>query len=218
MKRLAYALTLLLHALAIGVLILFSLAASAMDDGAETGEAAVSELVIGDEIDELIPTSRGKGVVLVFLGTECVISRRMIARLNELAVTGEKLGFKLYGLFPNQWDTSDSLEAFAADYEVEFPLILDDDARIARKLKPSVSPEVFLFDDEMRLMYRGRIDNRFAAIGVLRNKITRHDLLDAMQAISEGALPEVTYSEPVGCVYGDWDEKAPSHQHNHKHG
>ncbi|NKB76455.1 MAG: redoxin domain-containing protein [Gammaproteobacteria bacterium] len=146
-----------------------------------------------------------QNLVVVFLGTQCVISRRMISRLNELAAMATELNFDFYGLFPNHWDTLNSINTFKREYEVGFPLLLDREAQVAKRLKPMVSPESFVFDKNKGLVYRGRIDNRFVSIGVLRNQITRHDLFDAMQSVSQGRLPAISETEPVGCVYGDWD-------------
>jgi hypothetical protein len=54
-------------------------------------------------------------------------------------------------------------------------------------------------------VYRGRIDDRFEAVGKLRANVGSHELLDAVTALGGGggSLPE--HAEPVGCVFEAWD-------------
>ena len=69
------------------------------------------------------------------------------------------------------------------------------------------TPEAAVFIHEgpaSRLIYRGRIDNRYIDIGRARPKPTSHDLQNAIDSALSGgvgATPRIT--QPVGCIIAD---------------
>ncbi|NKB64141.1 MAG: redoxin domain-containing protein [Gammaproteobacteria bacterium] len=156
-----------------------------------------------------------KATIILMLGKECPVSKRFIPRLNELYSVANSLDFNFYGLFPNPWDNAENIRQFQQEYDIHFPLLIDRHATVAKKLKPVASPESFVFDKQGTLVYRGRIDNRFASIGVLRTNISRHELADAMEAVFNDSMPAVPYTEPVGCFYGKWDTDTAETSHDH---
>lgn len=170
-----------------------------------------------DEVDRLLKSadelngqplfseqSLSKPTVVIFLGQECPISRRFVPRLNELHVMAKAKGIQLIGAFADSWATQESSERFRSDYEIEFPLYLDKEQKLARLLKPKAKPEAFVLGADWQLVYRGRIDDRFVAIGRLKSKFDQHDLSNAIDAVARGEAPEVAVTEPVGCLYGEW--------------
>ena len=76
------------------------------------------------------------------------------------------------------------------------------------RLRPTVVPEAFVVDAGGRLCYRGRIDDRFVAVGKPRTKVTHHELRDAIAALHTGGrAPE---SQPaVGCIFEAWTAAVP---------
>ncbi len=149
-----------------------------------------------------------KNTVLVIMASDCPISRRMTPRLKELAKVASQHGVNFYGVFSDDWSTKDSIAVYRQDYEVDFPLLLDGKTLIADKLRSGIKPEAFVFNAKGEQTYRGRIDNRFASIGRLRNHFDQHDLLNAILAVKDNRLPEVQVTEPIGCVYKTWPDIA----------
>ena len=49
------------------------------------------------------------------------------------------------------------------------------------------------------ILYRGRIDNLFPALGSRRQQASRHELRDALDAVLDGKPVAVSRSEAVGC-------------------
>ncbi len=147
-----------------------------------------------------------KNTVLVVMASDCPISRRMTPRLKELAAIASQHGVNFYGVFSDDWSTKDSILNYRKDYDVDFPLLLDSKTAIAEKLRSGIKPEAFVFNVQGVLVYRGRIDNRFASIGRLRTTFDQHDLLNAILAVKDNRVPEVQVTEPVGCVYKTWPD------------
>ena len=98
------------------------------------------------------------------------------------------------------------MREFKQEYQLKFPILFDASGDIATRLRPQVTPEAYVVNDQDTIVYRGRIDNRFVSIGKQRTKITSHDLYDAIIAILQRQLPKSSYQQPVGCIAPSWEE------------
>ena len=151
--------------------------------------------------------SRGRvqPAVLVFLDTACPVASRYVPVLNALHGSARAKGVSLYGVLSNpdlSWRES---AAFVDDFGVEFPVILDSSGDLALRLGPRVMSESFVVSTANRIVYRGRIDDRFAAVGRLRTRITAHDLREVIEAVAGGDRPEPYETEAVGCFHHVWE-------------
>jgi mono/diheme cytochrome c family protein len=59
-------------------------------------------------------------------------------------------------------------------------------------------------NEDDRLIYRGRIDDRFESIGRLRRVIRSHDLLEAFKVAHEPEA-EARTTAPVSCYFEAWE-------------
>lgn len=75
-----------------------------------------------------------------------------------------------------------------------FPYLRDEDQSLARALSAICTPEVFVFDKDRRLSYHGRIDDNRDP-----EKVTTHDLRNALDAIAVGEKPLIAETRPLGC-------------------
>ncbi len=154
-----------------------------------------------------IGVSAGKvqPAVLVFLDTACPVATRYVPELNEVQDDAGTAGVQLYGVLSNPDISWRESARFVDDFGIEFPVILDSSGDLARRLGPRVISESFVVSTADRLVYRGRIDDRFAAVGRLRTRISSHDLRRAMEAVSRGDRIEPHETEAVGCFHYAWD-------------
>ena len=153
-----------------------------------------------------VSTGTVGAVVLVFLDTACPVATRYIPALNELHRDVRAHGVSLYGVLSNPdigWRES---AAFVDEFGVEFPVILDSAGDLALRLGPRVTSESFVVSSADRIVYRGRIDDRFASVGELRTRITSHDLRDVVENLARGGRTEPYETEAVGCFHHAWGE------------
>ena len=146
-------------------------------------------------------------VALVFIAPECPVSSRYAPELNDMAALAAQHGVDFYGVVSSPHVTADDARRFAAEYGVGFPVIFDGSGDLALRLDPSVTPEAFVVDTADNVVYRGRIDDRFQSIGVLRNRIDNRDLAEALASARGGREPWRTL--PVGCLVEGWSEALP---------
>ena len=151
-----------------------------------------------------VSTGKVQPAVLVFLDTTCPVATRYVPTLNRLHGDAQALGVALYGILSNPAITWQASADFVDDFGVTFPVILDSTGDLALRLGPRVMSEAFVISTAGRVVYRGRIDDRFAAVGKLRTQIASHDLRTVIQAMADGSQPEPYETEAVGCFHHDW--------------
>jgi len=65
----------------------------------------------------------------------------------------------LLAVASRQQETPDDLRRAAADRKLGFPILIDPGGRLARQWYTEQTPRAFLIASDMRLLYRGAIDN-----------------------------------------------------------
>jgi peroxiredoxin len=91
-------------------------------------------------------------------------------------------------------DSYENMVKRAKEERFNFPYIRDESQALARALSAVCTPEIFVFDRERRLVYHGRIDDSRDS-----EKVTTHDLRNALDAIAAGKKPPVAETRPFGC-------------------
>lgn len=144
---------------------------------------------------------RGKrAIVLFFIEAECPISNRYVPEMNRLAARYEAQGFGFYGVesdpsFATQRDARQRVREF--DYQ--FPVLLDPAQQLARQTGVTLTPEAAVLSEAGGLLYRGRIDDRYASLARYRNRPTQEDLRLALDAIQAGQPAPVRFTRAIGC-------------------
>ena len=193
--------------LAFGCLLaMSSMAALAAPDAGETVDLIGVRATDTEGRHHRIGVSMGKvqPAVLVFLDTACPVATRYIPTLNKLHEDAQVKGVSLYGVLSHPdigWQASAD---FVDDFGVAFPVIMDTTGDLALRLRPRVTSESFVISTADRVVYRGRIDNRFAVVGKLRTRIGSHDLRTVIEALAGGSEPEPHATEAVGCFHHEW--------------
>src|SRR6201999_2132502 len=82
-----------------------------------------------------------------------------------------------------------------------FPYLLDDTQEVARSYDAACTPDFFLFDGEMKLVYRGQLDDSRPRRGDSGNDtpVTGKDLRSALDAVIAGKRPDTNQRTSLGC-------------------
>ena len=104
---------------------------------------------------------RGKnGTIIVFLSAQCPVVKAYNERINQLAADYKAKGVNFVGIQPNT--LTESLDWMKSESEkagYQFPVLVDNDFWLSDKLGATVTPEMYLFDADNKLIYHGAIDN-----------------------------------------------------------
>ncbi|MGI4828633.1 MAG: thioredoxin family protein [Janthinobacterium lividum] len=98
-------------------------------------------------------------------------------------------------------DGPDGMRAQAKQLGWTFPYLLDDTQEVARSYEAACTPDFFLFDGELRLVYRGQLDSSRPRRGDFGNDqpVTGEDLRRAMDAVIAGKRPDPNQRGSIGC-------------------
>ena len=171
----------------------------------------VSIMDLRGEVHSLGPAADGSSLALVFLSTECPIANGFIPELNRIhAALGEtQPPIRFFGVISDRSVTRAQAASHAQEFKIEFPVLFDASHDIAAQLKPTHTPEAFVLNAARTIVYRGRIDDTYAAPGKRRPQPTRHDFADAIAAVSAGLAVQDAVTTPVGCLFELEVERTP---------
>jgi peroxiredoxin len=138
-----------------------------------------------------------KAVVVIFTCNHCPVARGYEGRIVEFAGDYADKGVEVVAINVNNLE-ADKLPAMkkrAEEKGFKFDYLYDPSQAIGRAYGAAVTPHVFvLAGDPRRVAYIGAIDDN-----MMENKVTKHYLRDAVDAVLAGRQPETTTSKPVGC-------------------
>jgi thiol-disulfide isomerase/thioredoxin len=144
-------------------------------------------------------TRQGPACV-VLVGTDCPISNAYAPELRRIADAYRPQGVSFFAVYALRDVTQQLAEKHAREFGWDFPVLVDTDLRLARHLAAERMPEAVLLSAEGKVVYQGRIDDRYPAVGAKRREIpTRHDLRLALDALLAGQPIEIPKTDAVGC-------------------
>ena len=79
----------------------------------------------------------------------------------------------------------------------------DRDHTLVKMAGATITPEAVVLDARQRVVYRGRIDDRFVELGRERPAATRRDLRNALTAALAGKPVSPAKTQAVGCFIAD---------------
>ena len=175
-----------------------------LDLGAEAPDFALNDVVTGKTVHR--DDFRGqKALLVMFICTHCPYVKHVEEELARIGVDYE-------GRIAIAAISSNDVEAFPEDGPVEmkaqaqrlgfrFPYLFDETQEVAREYNAACTPDFFLFDGEMKLVYRGQLDGSRPRRGDFGNDlpVTGEDLRRAMDEVIAGVVPSAEQRSSIGC-------------------
>ncbi|RCS47807.1 alkyl hydroperoxide reductase [Bremerella cremea] len=154
-------------------------------------------------VHELAPNSRKAARVFIFMTGECPVAKSYFPVLNELYAKWGKNqeSIQLLGIWADATQSPQQVANYAKEYDIAFPILLDRDASLGQALQPTNIPEAFVLNHAGKVVYRGRIDDRFLQLGRSKPEATEKTLERAVESVTSGLELAVPYQEPIGCFY-----------------
>jgi hypothetical protein len=155
----------------------------------------------GHTLDPLAGAA-ARASVFLFTRTDCPISNRYAPELHRIrnAFAPRGIAFLLVYVDPSQG--AESIRAHMKEYGYVWGALRDPRHALVARTSARVTPEaaVFLREGEgSRLVYHGRIDDRYLDFGKARASPSTHDLERKLDEIVSGG-PE---TRAVGCFIAD---------------
>lgn len=142
--------------------------------------------------------------VNLFLLIECKVCQAMTPYLSELEDDYAGLAkFDFVGYFPEtMFPEEGNISEWKDNYNIKFDCHLDVGDEMTRTLQAEIAPQAIVVDNSSGLIvYSGRINNLFAALGKKRPQVTDHTLSNILEALRNGEPIEAQNDlTPIGCI------------------
>ena len=142
-----------------------------------------------------------KATVVMFLCNHCPYVIHVNPEIVRVAAAYQAKGVHFIGISSNDAanypdDAPEKMGPHAKAAGYTFPYLYDESQEVARAYDAACTPDFYVFDGELRLVYRGRLDDSRPKN---TNPLTGADLCAALDAVLEGrAVSEVQYPSG-GC-------------------
>ncbi len=156
---------------------------------------------VSGEIVTLAQVKKEKGILVMFICNHCPyvihVKDEVVKLANEYQAQG--IGFVAISAndiinYPD--DAPDKMKDFAIQNGFTFPYLYDESQEIAKSYDAACTPDFYLFDSNLELVYRGRLDESRPGSGI---PVTGKDLRTALEALIQGAaIPGEQYPS-IGC-------------------
>lgn len=139
--------------------------------------------------------------LVVFMCNHCPYVKHVIEGVEEMALAYIPEGVAFIAINSNDVDSypedsPENMAEWARQEKFPFRYLFDKSQSVAREYGAVCTPDFFLFDDELRCVYRGRMD---AATPGNSDPVTGQELRDALDAVIAGAAVSEDQKPSLGC-------------------
>ena len=155
-------------------------------------------------------TAKKHGLLVMFVCVHCPYVKHLEAELGRIGrdYFGEKgegpiaiAAIQSNDIVQYPDDGPEQMREQATRLGWRFPYLLDEMQEVARSYEAACTPDFFLFDAEMKLVYRGQLDDSRPRRKDFGNDIpvSGKDLRAALDAVIAGKHPDTNQQNSIGC-------------------
>ena len=140
--------------------------------------------------------------VFLFVATDCPISNSYAPEIIRICdrYGGETAGtFRFYLVYPDAELSPAAARTHLKEFGYTCPAFIDTHHELTKRFGPKVTPEAVVVGRDGSVLYRGRIDDKWAGYGRSRPEPTVRDLRAALDAIRAGKPVPARETEAIGC-------------------
>jgi peroxiredoxin len=100
-----------------------------------------------------------KSIVIMFVATKCPVSNAYNSRMAALHKEYSSKNIAFLGINSNQAEDTKEVKTHAAENGLEFTILKDPNNIIADRFNAKYTPEIFVLNSDMNIVYHGRIDD-----------------------------------------------------------
>ncbi len=154
---------------------------------------------------QLLRPTAGKANALFFVTNECPISNSFAREIARICADYKSKGIGCALVYVDAALSDQQARKHAQEYgHGDYPKIVDRKHELVKATGVTITPEVAVVDRAGKVLYRGRIDDSFAALGQPRRPVKNADLRDALDAIDAGKPVAKPETKALGCYIADF--------------
>jgi len=167
----------------------------------KTGDSApdFSLKGIDDEIHSLESYAKNKGLLVIFMCNHCPYVK---AKIDAIKQIHEKFSenIAVVGINSNDSteypdDSFENMKKIANENGMKFDYLVDDKQDVAKRYGAVCTPDPFLFDEDRKLIFHGRIDNAMNPDATATENIMQNNL----KKFLTGEKIEKDFDPSIGC-------------------
>lgn len=139
-------------------------------------------------------------LVVMFICNHCPYVKAVRQRLIDLAEDMADESVATVAISSNDAerypdDSFERMKEVDEEYNYPFPYLYDETQDVARSYGAVCTPDFFVFDQDRRLQYRGRLDDNWKE----PSQVTRQEMRMAIEALLAGEQPQQEQHSSMGC-------------------
>ncbi|WP_338356292.1 thioredoxin family protein [Yeosuana marina] len=142
-----------------------------------------------------------KGTVIMFICNHCPFVIHINAQLVKIANSYIEKGIQFIAISSNDeinypQDGPDKMKIHAKTEHYPFPYLYDETQQVAKAYDAACTPDLYLFDSDLKLIYRGQLDDSRPGNNI---PVTGHDLRHALDCLIENKENTSPQKPSIGC-------------------
>jgi peroxiredoxin len=139
-------------------------------------------------------------LVIIFMCNHCPYVKAVVPRLVQLQKKFPPQDVRLIAINPNDdvsypEDSFDNMKLFAKEYGINFTYLRDESQETARSYDAVCTPDIYVYNRDRKLCYRGRIDDNWKD----ESAVTSKDLERAIELLLAGKEIDFPQVHSIGC-------------------
>ena len=157
--------------------------------------------VISDKLLSLDELISEKATVIMYICNHCPFVKHVNSELVKLANDYLPKGITFIAINSNDAenypeDSPLKMKEYAKRLKYPFPYLFDETQKIAKAYDAACTPDFYIFDGNMRCIYRGQLDDSRPGNG---KALTGRDMRMALDAILAGEQVDKNQVPSIGC-------------------
>jgi len=142
----------------------------------------------------------GKASVLFFITSDCPVSNSYAREIQRICSEYGANQISCDLIYVDPTLTVADVKKHVQDFGYSsLPAILDSSQKLVIAAGATITPQAAIIGPSGQVLYRGRIDNVYAALGKRRPEATEHDLRKALDEILSGKPVSTSQTQAIGC-------------------
>lgn len=142
-----------------------------------------------------------KGTVIMFICNHCPYVKHIIDEVVKVANEYLDEGISFIAISSNDVDqypddSPEKMHEFAEEHHFPFPYLFDESQEVAKEFDAACTPDIYVFDDDDKLVYRGQFDESRPKND---EPVTGKDLRNALSNLLNGLPINPEQRPSIGC-------------------
>ncbi len=156
---------------------------------------------VTDKMVSLDKMKGEKGSLIMFICNHCPFVKHVNSTITQLATNYQSKGIAFIAISSNDvvnypQDAPELMKQTALQERYDFPYLFDESQEVAKEYDAACTPDFYLFDNDLRLVYRGQLDDSRPGNGI---PSTGLDLRNAMGALLNNKSINPVQKPSIGC-------------------